>query len=93
LPIPGGGDKETLQWGIDERPGAVHLLLTDQTLPMITPTQKFTVETWFDRSSRNWITQIKDLDGNQVGDALFAGRRDSAVVNHSDAVALALALA
>lgn len=60
---------------------------------MITPTEKFTVETWFDRSSRNWITQIKDLDGNQVGDALFAGRRDSAVVNHSDAVALAIAIA
>ncbi len=60
---------------------------------MITPTEKFTVETWFDRSSRNWITQIKDLDGNQVGDAMFAGRRDSAAVNHSDAVALAIALA
>lgn len=45
-----------------------------------------TVETWYDRQSCNWITQIKDAEGNQIGDALFSGTRDSATCDHKSAV-------
>lgn len=62
-------------------------------MTLTTPTSnKLLVDTWYDRTSRNWITQIKDAEGNQVGSALFAGNRSSAIINHSDAVAIALSL-
>ncbi len=32
-----------------------------------------TVSTWWDKHSRNWITAVKDEEGNQIGDADFAG--------------------
>jgi len=62
-------------------------------MTLTTPTSNnLTVETWYDRTSRNWITQIKNAEGNQIGSAFFAHKRSSAIINHSDAVALALSL-
>lgn len=29
------------------------------------------VERWYDRRSRNWIVQLLDEDGNQIGDAYY----------------------
>lgn len=33
----------------------------------------FTVETWWDRQSRNWITYVTDEKGYQVGAAQISG--------------------
>ena len=29
------------------------------------------VEKWYDRHSRNWIVQLLDAEGNQVGNAIY----------------------
>jgi len=44
------------------------------------------VDTWFDRISRNHITQLKSPAGYQIGDAMFAGDRDSRDINHQDMI-------
>jgi hypothetical protein len=60
--------------------------------PMTTATFSHLIETWWDATSRNWVTQIKDTEGNQIGSALFAGNKASAKVNHLDALAIAAGL-
>ena len=52
----------------------------------------FAVETWWDRQSRNWITQILDSEGNQQGDAMFSSNRESARFTHQVAISDALEL-
>jgi hypothetical protein len=37
------------------------------------------VEMWYDRHSRNWIVQRKDVNEYQIGDAAFAGTRKDAL--------------
>lgn len=37
-----------------------------------------TVETWWDRSSRNWVTQTKDNDNIETREASYDGTRESA---------------
>lgn len=38
------------------------------------------VETWYDRHTRNWVSQLKDDNGNQVGDATYdAGGNGKAI--------------
>lgn len=44
------------------------------------------VETWYDKVTRNWVTQIKDNAGNQVGDAEYSGDTKSSEVAHEWAV-------
>lgn len=44
------------------------------------------VETWWDRRSRNWITQLKDENGYQVGHAGFSGNKDGAELEHDHMV-------
>jgi hypothetical protein len=34
-----------------------------------------TVDTWYDRLTRSWITQTKDAESNQVGEAQYAGNK------------------
>lgn len=38
-------------------------------------TKVVTIDAWWDRFSRNWVIQLKNKDGFQVGDAFFAGNR------------------
>ncbi len=38
---------------------------------------EFTVETWYDRQSRNWITQLKDQNNNEIESA-YSGSKDGA---------------
>ena len=59
---------------------------------MTNHTEKHSVETWWDKTSRNWVTQIKDAEGNQIGSALFAGNKSCAKHNHADGLALAASL-
>jgi hypothetical protein len=39
-----------------------------------------TVESWYDRKSRNWVTQLKE-NGNQVCDAEFSGTKNSVTMD------------
>lgn len=52
----------------------------------------FSVDTWWDRQSRLWITQILDENDFQQGEALFAGNRTSAKFDHQLAISNALEL-
>lgn len=45
-------------------------------------TMKLFVRTWYDRSSRNWISQVVDEKGNQVGDSLYDGTKKDAEASH-----------
>jgi len=41
------------------------------------------VETWYDKPTRSWVSQIKDANGNQIGSAEYTGSgRDSAKKAH-----------
>lgn len=44
--------------------------------------EAFFVETWYDRHTRNWVTQTKDLNLNQVGDATYTGNKHGAFTAH-----------
>jgi hypothetical protein len=41
-----------------------------------------TVETWWLASDRSFVTQLKDTDDNQIGDADYSGNRTDAAVSH-----------
>lgn len=48
---------------------------------------RVSVETWWDRYSRNWVTQINDADGNQITvGADYTGNRPDAELAHDRAV-------
>ena len=49
-------------------------------------TPEGSVETWYDRQTRNWITQHKDAQGFQIGDARIAGEKLGAALNHAAAL-------
>jgi hypothetical protein len=40
------------------------------------------VETWWDGTSRNWITQVKDWGNGQTGDATFGSNARAGALNH-----------
>lgn len=44
------------------------------------------VETWYDRNSRNWVTQHNDDQGNQIGAAVYTGNAVSAQHAHDQMV-------
>lgn len=44
------------------------------------------VETWWDRRSRNWLTQTFDADNSEV-DVDYSGSAKDAAANHQDAIA------
>ncbi len=33
--------------------------------------EQLKIERWYDRSSKNWIVQLLDPEGNQVGNAIY----------------------
>jgi hypothetical protein len=41
------------------------------------------VESWYDRKARIYITQVKDTDGNQIGDAEMDGAKSSRDYSHA----------
>jgi len=49
---------------------------------VVDPVTGSSVETWWDRYSRNWVTQTKDAEGNQVGHADYTGERLGAAIAH-----------
>ena len=45
------------------------------------------IDTWYDRKTRNWITQLRDSNDYQVGDAIFSGNKKDATISHKDMIA------
>jgi len=39
---------------------------------------KVNIDQWYDKSSRSWVTQLKDEAGNQIGEAAYDGNKVSA---------------
>lgn len=37
-----------------------------------------TITTWYDRHTRQWVTQAKDAQGNQIGGAIYSGTKADA---------------
>lgn len=44
---------------------------------------EYIVDTWWDRRSRNYITQLLDENGYQIGDAIYTGNKDDAMSAHN----------
>ncbi len=42
------------------------------------------VTRWYDRTSRAWIVQGFDPDGNQIGNAFYTGRRADAILTEKE---------
>ncbi len=57
----------------------------DRTTAVLVDDQPFEVQTWWDPLSRNWITYILDIGGNQIGDAVYVYSGPDKV--HKDIVA------
>lgn len=49
---------------------------------MLTKFSRGSVDSWWDRYTRNWITQVKDLEGNQIGNADYSSNRTIMVKLH-----------
>lgn len=41
------------------------------------PLMEYSRETWYDKKTRCWVTQVRDARGNQIGDAFYDGNRAS----------------
>ena len=50
-----------------------------QVLEIMKPVYR--IDSFYDRSLRLWTALIKDADGNQVGEAEYSPREDTAVTN------------
>jgi hypothetical protein len=49
-----------------------------------TPVANGLVETWYDSQSKNYVTQAKDAQGNQIGEAKYDGTKESANTSHNE---------
>jgi hypothetical protein len=38
---------------------------------------QYSIKTWHDKHTKSWITQIKDEQGNQIGEAAYDGNKKS----------------
>jgi len=52
----------------------------------ITKVGDYSVETWYDKKSRNYVTQTKDAYRFQIGDADYSGTKESSLFAHRMAV-------
>lgn len=43
-----------------------------------------TVDRWYDRRTSSWIVQLKDREGNQIGQAVYVGTRREAEKQEAD---------
>jgi hypothetical protein len=46
----------------------------------------FFVETWYSRQTRSYVTQLKDLNLCQLGEAVYTGNKTSALRAHKQVV-------
>ena len=45
-----------------------------------------TIDTWYDKQSKLWITQLLDENAHQIGDAEFSPNKQSALYIHKQLV-------
>lgn len=62
---------------------AVELFAQPVNRLVVDPVTGHSVETWYDRRTRNWTTYRKDATGWQVGPAEYAGDRLGAAILHT----------
>jgi hypothetical protein len=54
---------------------------------MVTTFQNgYTIETWYDRKTRNWISQVLNENHYQLGNAEFSGNKKDANETHKERV-------
>ena len=46
----------------------------------------FFIETWYDRSCRSWVSQLKDLNLEQIGDCINSGTKEGAKRAHTQLI-------
>lgn len=51
------------------------------------------IETWWDSQSKNWITQVKNVNGDDVEDVVYSGHKHDAAVVHVWACQRAIVIA
>jgi hypothetical protein len=61
--------------------------MTTYIKPSRESTESFFVETWYNRQERAWVTQLKNADWDQLGEADYAGTKDQALREHERIVA------
>jgi hypothetical protein len=54
--------------------------------PTYAESTAFFVETWYSRQTRSYVTQLKDLNLDQIGDAVYTGNKTSALRAHQQTV-------
>ncbi|TVY09920.1 hypothetical protein [Paenibacillus cremeus] len=42
------------------------------------------VDKWYDRGTRSWVVQLKDHEGNQIGDAIYVASKSEAAEQEKD---------
>jgi len=43
----------------------------------------FKVDRWYDRHTKSWVVQLKDEDGNQIGNATYLGVKQQAITEEN----------
>lgn len=64
--------------------GSLRSELTPRRGELSTKVEGGSVETWYDRANRLWVTQTKDAEGNQIGEAEFTGSGKASAKNAHD---------
>lgn len=43
------------------------------------PDKPYKVDRWYDRRTRSWVIQLKDKEGNQIGNAIYVASKGEAL--------------
>lgn len=47
------------------------------------PKPPYKVDRWYDRHTKSWVVQLKDEDGNQIGNATYLGLKHQAITEEN----------
>jgi hypothetical protein len=48
--------------------------------------EAFFIETWYDRSCRSWVSQLKDRNLEQIGGCIHSGTKEGAKLVHTQLI-------
>jgi hypothetical protein len=76
---------------VKTRPAAAAALFNYRAMhtyikPTYNDPEAFFVDTWYNPSCRQYVTQLKDLNRNQIGEATYSGSKESAERAHHQLV-------
>ena len=46
----------------------------------------FFIESWYDRSCKSWVSQLKDANMDQIGGCIHSGTKESAKLVHTQLI-------